>query len=203
MGKWHLGEEVKDRFDVVVEAGKGGFVLPTGPDGEPLEMTAGANPSGCEDWVPVLKNRPTDQAVLPLARRPRPAPQLRPEETRSRSRTPPTDAVVPPFLPDVYADVRGDLAMYMDEVTRLDGYVGEVLAELDRQGVAENTLVIFMSDNGRPFPRCKTTLYDSGVKTPLIARLPGVNAGRDDCATGWSAAWTSPRRSSTSAAPAR
>jgi arylsulfatase A-like enzyme len=48
-----------------------------------------------------------------------------------------------------------------------------VLAELDRQGVAGETLVLFLSDNGRPFPRCKTTLYDSGIRTPRIARWPG------------------------------
>jgi arylsulfatase A-like enzyme len=50
---------------------------------------------------------------------------------------------------------------------------------LERQGVADDTFVLFMSDNGRPFPRCKTTVYDSGVKTPFIIRWPkgGVKAG--------------------------
>ena len=47
-----------------------------------------------------------------------------------------------------------------------------MLDELERQKVAENTVVLFMTDNGRPFPRCKTTVYDSGVKTPLIVRWP-------------------------------
>ena len=80
--------------------------------------------------------------------------------------------MVPPYLPDV-PEVRKDLALYYDEIGRLDHYVGEVLAELDRQGVAGDTLVLFLSDNGRPFPRCKTTLYDSGIRTPLIVRWPG------------------------------
>ena len=171
VGKWHLGDAVKDRFDLVVPAGSGGFVMTAGPAGEPVRMTAGQNPSGCEDWVPVLRNRPRDKPFfLWLA-------ALDPHRAYEPNTTPdphaPADAVVPPFLPDAPA-VREDLAAYMDEVTRLDGYVGDVLAELDRQGAARNTLVLFMSDNGRPFPRCKTTLYDSGVKTPLIARLPGV-----------------------------
>ena len=171
VGKWHLGEAVKDRFDLVVEAGEGGFVLPTGPGGEPRKMVAGENPSGCADWVPVLKNRPKDKpfflwlAALDPHRAYEPGAIPEPHD--------PADAVVPPFLPDAPA-VRSDLALYMDEVARLDGYVGDVLDELDRQGVAGNTLVIFLSDNGRPFPRCKTTLYDSGIKTPLIARLPGA-----------------------------
>jgi N-sulfoglucosamine sulfohydrolase len=50
------------------------------------------------------------------------------------------------------------------------------VAELERQGVAENTYVIFTSDNGRPFPRTKTRLYDCGVKTPLIVWRPGTIA---------------------------
>ncbi|MEM9703913.1 MAG: sulfatase-like hydrolase/transferase, partial [Planctomycetota bacterium] len=165
VGKWHLGAAVKDRFDLVVEAGKGGFVLPTGPDGKPLTMVAGKNPSGCEDWVPVLKNRPNDQPFfLWLAAL---DPHRAYEKNTIAEPHGPDDVVVPPYLPDTPA-VRRDLALYMDEVTRLDRYVGEVLDELDHQGVAENTLVLFISDNGRPFPRCKTTLYDSGIKTPLL-----------------------------------
>ena len=54
-----------------------------------------------------------------------------------------------------------------------------MMKELDREGVADNTCVLFLSDNGRPFPRDKTTLYDSGIKTPFIVRFPGkVRAGR-------------------------
>jgi arylsulfatase A-like enzyme len=79
---------------------------------------------------------------------------------------------VPPYLPD-RPEVRRDLALYYDEIGRLDRFVGLVLGELDRQGIADETLVLFLSDNGRPFPRCKTTLYDSGIATPLIARWPG------------------------------
>ena len=77
-----------------------------------------------------------------------------------------------PYLPDV-PEVRKDLALYYDEISRLDHYVGEVLAELDRQGIDRDTLVLFLSDNGCPFPRCKTTLYDSGIRTPFIVRWPG------------------------------
>jgi arylsulfatase A-like enzyme len=83
----------------------------------------------------------------------------------------PDDVTVPPYFPDT-PEVRADLALYYDEIARLDGFVGQVLDELDRQGVAENTVVLFMTDNGRPFPRCKTTVYDSGVKSPFIIRWP-------------------------------
>ena len=54
----------------------------------------------------------------------------------------------------------------------MDSYIGEVMHELKNQGVDENTLIIYMTDNGRPFPRCKTRLYDSGIKTPFIVRWP-------------------------------
>jgi len=78
---------------------------------------------------------------------------------------------VPPYLPDV-PETRKDLALYYDEITRLDGYVGQVLTELDRQGERDTTLVLFISDNRRPFPRAKTTLYDSGIKAPWVVRWP-------------------------------
>jgi arylsulfatase A-like enzyme len=68
--------------------------------------------------------------------------------------------------------------LYYDEIARLDSYVGKVMKELEVQGVAENTFILFISDNGRPFPRAKTTLYDSGIKTPWIVRWPAkVEAG--------------------------
>ncbi len=81
------------------------------------------------------------------------------------------EVVIPPYFPDT-KEVREDFAHYYDEISRLDDYVGKVIAELDKQGVSENTLVLFISDNGRPFPRDKTTLYDGGIKTPWIVKWP-------------------------------
>ena len=89
----------------------------------------------------------------------------------------PEDVIVPPHLPDT-PEVREDLRLYYDEIGRLDLYVGKVLAKLEQQGVADNTMVLFISDNGRPFPRDKTTLYDGGIRTPWIVRWPAhVDAG--------------------------
>ncbi|MGL4462350.1 MAG: sulfatase family protein, partial [Planctomycetia bacterium] len=85
----------------------------------------------------------------------------------------PKSAAVPPYLPDDPA-VRRDLAMYYDEIARMDAEIGRTLKLLEDQGAAKNTVVIFLSDNGRPFHRAKTTLYDSGIQTPLIVRWPGV-----------------------------
>jgi arylsulfatase A-like enzyme len=81
-------------------------------------------------------------------------------------------------LPDT-PEVREDLRLYYDEIGRLDEYVGLVLGRLDELGLAENTMVLFITDNGRPFPRDKTTLYDGGIRTPWIVRWPSrIAAGQ-------------------------
>jgi N-sulfoglucosamine sulfohydrolase len=181
-GKWHLGDAVKGRFDQVREAGASGFQLATGPASRApmVAQGVGAVQSGCDQWVPVLRDRPRDRPFfLWLA-------ALDPHRDYQEGTIPrphrSEDAVVPPYLPDV-PEVRKDLALYYDEIARLDHYVGEVMAELDRQGEAGNTMILFLSDNGRPFPRCKTTLYDSGIRTPWIVRWPGHVEPGSRCAS--------------------
>ncbi|MBL9210908.1 MAG: sulfatase [Opitutaceae bacterium] len=78
---------------------------------------------------------------------------------------------VPPFLVDDAA-TREDLASHANEVTRFDHFVGRVVAELERQGMLQNTLLFVTADNGRPFPRAKTRLHDSGMKAPLVVHWP-------------------------------
>jgi arylsulfatase A-like enzyme len=56
----------------------------------------------------------------------------------------------------------------------MDDAIGEMMEELDRRGLRDSTLVVFLSDNGAPFPREKGTLYDSGTRTPLILSWPAV-----------------------------
>lgn len=175
-GKWHLGEALKDRFDVVKEADPSGFQLPTGADGKPAaRIKAKGDQSGCIDWLPTLQERPKDKPFfLWLA-------SLDPHRDYEENIIPqpyrPDQVVVPPYLPDV-ADVRKDLSLYYNEITRLDSFIGKVLEELDKQGVSDNTFILFLSDNGRPFPRDKTTLFEGGIKTPWIVRWPGkVKAG--------------------------
>lgn len=84
------------------------------------------------------------------------------------------DAVrIPPYLPD-HPDIRQELALYYDEVSRFDRHIGLIRRELERQDALDNTVILYLSDNGMPFPRAKCTLYDSGIHTPLIVRWPGV-----------------------------
>ena len=80
---------------------------------------------------------------------------------------------VPPYLVDT-PETRADLALYYDEISRMDAEVGRMLAELGRRKLREETLVVFFSDNGAPFPREKGTLYDPGTRTPLIISWPDV-----------------------------
>jgi arylsulfatase A-like enzyme len=90
----------------------------------------------------------------------------------------PASVRVPDFLPDT-AEVRRDLTSYADEIARMDAEVAQVLALLDEDGAAADTLVIFVGDNGMPFPGAKGSLYDAGVNVPFIARWPGhVPAGQ-------------------------
>lgn len=69
---------------------------------------------------------------------------------------------------------RQALANYYQDIATTDSRVGEVLASLQRHGLATNTLFIYTTDQGAEWPRCKWTLYDSGLKVPFLARWPGV-----------------------------
>ena len=88
----------------------------------------------------------------------------------------PEAVTVPPFLTDL-PEVRQELADYYRSIHRLDQGVGMVLEELEKAGLAEDTLIVFLSDNGSPFLNSKTTLYDAGVHLPLIIRKPGGRGG--------------------------
>lgn len=169
-GKWHLGKAIKDRFHLVDEASSAGFQLPAGNvSSGRTAMEDQNNTSGCANWVRVIQERPRDKPFFLWLAAIDPHRDYAAGILDQPHR--PKDVIVPPYLPDV-PSVRSDIAMYYDEITRLDSYVGKVLEELERQNVVDNTLVVFISDNGRPFPRCKTTLYDSGIRTPMIVRWP-------------------------------
>jgi N-sulfoglucosamine sulfohydrolase len=172
-GKWHLGNQVRDRFDVIHDVGTAGFQLPTAKGDKTkvkTVVTPNPNPSGAEAWVSTLQERPKDKPFFVWLAAVDPHRDYAEKVILEPHR--PDDVAVPPYLPD-NTETRKDLALYYDEVSRLDHNVGKVLDEITAQKLAENTVVIFMTDNGRPFPRCKTTLYDSGIKSPLIIRWPG------------------------------
>jgi len=80
---------------------------------------------------------------------------------------------VPGFLPDI-PDVRKEIAEYYTSVYRCDQAVGAVLKVLRETGQEENTLVMFLSDNGMAFPFAKSNCYLQSTKTPWIVRWPGT-----------------------------
>lgn len=79
----------------------------------------------------------------------------------------------PPYLPN-NETVRKDMASLYRDIKEADRHMGRIFDALDENGLAENTLVIFTSDHGPDYPHMKMTLYDHGIKTPLIMRWPGA-----------------------------
>ena len=80
---------------------------------------------------------------------------------------------VPPYLPDTEA-TRRDLATLAWQIQDLDRRVGLILAALDRAGLANDTLVVFTTEHGPAIARAKHTTYESGLRTALLLRLPGM-----------------------------
>ncbi len=149
-GKNHMGKAANLGFDV---------------------ESKGKGPGKEEDWVSLLKSRPAGKPFFCWfgsadAHR----------KWQFNDKAPvydPDKAPVPPYLADG-PKTRKDLADYFHEVSRTDFYLGQLRAELERQGIADSTYVIYCADNGRPLPRAKTRLYDSGIKTPLLVAGPNI-----------------------------
>lgn len=151
----------------------------TGERPKPFDSVDGGrskqNSGGHANWVKVTQERPRDKpfffwfAAYDAHRGWDAGKQWDAEKYGPMHKA--ADVIVPPFLIDDAA-TREDLASYYNEVTRYDYYIGQVVAELKNQGVYENTLLFVMADNGRPFPRAKTRLHDSGMKTALVAHWP-------------------------------
>lgn len=159
-GKWHMGEAPRPSFAEIRDPG-----YP-------------ADPTGATQWVPLLQERPKDRPFFMWfaafdAHRPWEADDQAPPHD-------PEDTRLPAGVPDT-PDSRLDMAAYYDEVRRFDRFVGGVIEELRAQGEFDNTLLIVVGDNGRPFPRNKTTLYDNGMKVPLILHWPegDLRTGQD------------------------
>ncbi|WP_119079200.1 sulfatase family protein [Chitinophaga alhagiae] len=159
-GKWHEGPHTRRAYDTLLAAN-------------------GKNAVGGEEkWLEVLQHRPKDKpffcwfAALDAHRAWQPDASLPPHD--------PATVQVPPMLADT-KETRKDIAAYYNEIARLDRYIGQLHAELQRQGIAGNTLIIFMADNGRPFPGSKTRLNDAGVRTPFIVQWPEKISKGSEC----------------------
>jgi arylsulfatase A-like enzyme len=86
-------------------------------------------------------------------------------------RVKPADVRVPAFLPDT-PTIRRDQAEYYNIIERMDGEIGNWLTQLERDGLAEDTIVFYFGDNGGVLPRSKRYCYEEGLRVPLIVCIP-------------------------------
>ena len=97
-----------------------------------------------------------------------------------KSQYPPKQLKLPPNIADTPM-TRDAFGRYLAEITYMDSQVGELLQTLAISGKANNTLVLFTSEQGSQFPGCKWTNWDTGLHTALMARWPGrIQPGRTD-----------------------
>lgn len=92
-------------------------------------------------------------------------------EIPPQPRIDPAMVTVPPHLPDL-PEMRLDIAIYHDVITALDKQVGELLDELSQAGLADDTIVFYYADHGGITPRGKRYLKDTGMRVPMIVRVP-------------------------------
>ena len=84
----------------------------------------------------------------------------------------PATLTLPPYLVDT-KKTREDITRYYAEITYADALLGEVMAALEKSGEADNTIVLFTSEQGSQMPFGKWTCYEAGLRTGLVVRWPG------------------------------
>lgn len=96
---------------------------------------------------------------------------------RSPKTVDPKAVPLPPYYPDTET-VRTDVAKHYDNIAVLDRQVGDLMKQLEEDGLLDSTIVFFYGDHGDGLPRSKRWVYDSGTRVPLIVRFPdGREAG--------------------------
>lgn len=158
-GKFHMGQYARRGFDVIYD--------------DP-EM----NGDGGENmWVQSIQERPKNRPFFMWLASYDAHRDWGPNEF---SGTHPPEEIAPPFYLSKGNGTKADLAKYYDEIKRFDFYIGKVIEELETQNALNNTMIIIMADNGRPFPHSKTRVNDRGMKSPFIIHWPQMvnNKGR-------------------------
>ncbi|MDW3652643.1 MAG: sulfatase [Bacteroidia bacterium] len=85
--------------------------------------------------------------------------------------TDPAKVELPPYFPDTEI-VRKDIAKHYNNISAMDAIVGDILDKLEKDGLTDNTIIIWTTDHGDCLPRSKRELYDSGIKVPMIVYVP-------------------------------
>tara|TARA_B100000809_G_scaffold237914_1_gene258217 strand:+ start:7817 stop:9343 length:1527 start_codon:yes stop_codon:yes gene_type:complete len=100
--------------------------------------------------------------------------------SQSKHKVNPADVVLPPHYADDPA-IRLDWAKYLDQIEYMDNEVGLLLEDLEKKGMRDNTIIIFIGDNGRCNVRGKGYVYEPGLHLPLIVNWPaGITSGKKD-----------------------
>ncbi len=144
----------------------------SGPPADKQFSRIAAQPRGKEGFPSDLLKRPTSASELFIDKFGNSSPPAEGAKVYS-----PQEVPVPYFLPDTQT-CREELAQYYQSISRVDDGVGRLVDLLRATGKLENTLILFTSDNGPPWPNAKTTHYNSGLHLPLIACYPGQTEGR-------------------------
>jgi N-sulfoglucosamine sulfohydrolase len=141
-----------------------------------LPPAFGFKGTGKTDWNFTYHGKPFDSSRWEDLKRNQPFyAQLNFSETHrpfhAPKRADPAKVELPPWTPD-HPIAREDWAKYLDAATELDRKVGLVLKQLEAEGLADSTVVVFFGDNGQAHFRGKQFCYDEGLLVPLIIRWP-------------------------------
>jgi N-sulfoglucosamine sulfohydrolase len=125
-------------------------------------FTTDDNPFDYDRWDDLKAHRPFfAQVNFQETHRPFQAPK----------RADPAKVVIPPYYPD-HPVTRQDWAQYLDSASELDRKVGRILRQLEAEGLADTTMVVFMGDHGQAHVRGKQFCYEEGLHIPLIIAWP-------------------------------
>lgn len=188
IGKFHVAPESVFDFDIVLSAGAANDPKTIGRS--PWEMAEQSRPfieeqSGKPFFLFYATDDPhRSNAFLPNGL---PTFDTYPEPNRFGNRDEgypgiepatydPNNVIVPAFLPDTPA-CRAEIAEYYQSVSRIDQGVSRLVEILKQADKYDNTLIIYLSDNGVAFAGAKTTLYEPGMRLPLIVREPSQKRG--------------------------
>ncbi len=175
LGKWHLGEDpTKQGFDINIGGGKtggpsgGGYFSPF--ESGPMQPFSGQYPKGthrCDIFA--------DQAITFMQANKKQPFFMHMAYYAVHAGFQPVLGLV-----EKYKDVAGIHAAYASMIEKMDESIGKIVAELDRLGLKDNTLVLFTSDNGgmrhvstqAPYRSGKGSYFEGGIREPLLVRWP-------------------------------
>lgn len=186
IGKFHVQPEAVYRFETVLEGNPGGARNPVSMAERCREFLAAADPRPFFLYFCPSDPHRGGGFADDLPGRPDWFGNHARHEGVTVVRYDAAQAPVPPWLPDT-PETRAELAQYFQSVSRLDQGVGRLIEILRETGRWRDTLFVYLSDNGSAFPGSKTTLYEPGLRLPLLVYHPDAprRGVRNDALVSW------------------